>query len=73
MRSGHAWIKLLHTTFWEFIIVFGLLGVFVVNLVILPKMFNAFGICSKELGFWGFWEFWGYLFVWHLHRCGEFG
>ncbi|PON94527.1 Son of sevenless protein [Trema orientale] len=53
MRSGLTWIKLLYTTFWEYLIVFGLLGVFALNLVIMPKMFHAFGICSEILGFWG--------------------
>ncbi|KAM6598535.1 hypothetical protein CsatA_018144 [Cannabis sativa] len=53
MRSGSAWIKLLHTTFWELVIVFGLLGIFILSLVIVPKIFHAFGICSEIFGFWG--------------------
>lgn len=53
MRSGLSWIKLFHTTIWEFLIVVGLVGVLVINLAIVPKIFHSFGICSEILGFWG--------------------
>lgn len=53
LRSGVAWIKLLHTTFWEFLTVLGLIGVLVVNLAVVPKILHLFGICSEILGFWG--------------------
>lgn len=44
MRSGSAWIKLLHTRFWELLIILGLFGILVVVL----------GICSTTaLGLWG--------------------
>ncbi|GMP59949.1 hypothetical protein CsSME_00023021 [Camellia sinensis var. sinensis] len=52
-RSGLAWIKLLHTSFWEFLTVLGLFGVLVFGLAILPKVLFACGICSKAFGFWG--------------------
>ncbi|KAL0013928.1 hypothetical protein SO802_000997 [Lithocarpus litseifolius] len=53
MRSGLAWIRLLHTSFCELLIVFGLLGVLVAMLAIIPKILFAWGICSKMLGLWG--------------------
>ncbi|KAK9268405.1 hypothetical protein L1049_000155 [Liquidambar formosana] len=53
MRSGLAWVKLLHTSFWEFLIVLCLFGALVAGLVTLPKMLYACGICSRVLGFWG--------------------
>ncbi|EXB37041.1 hypothetical protein L484_020828 [Morus notabilis] len=53
IRSGVSWIKLLHTTFWESLIVLGLIGVLVVNLAIVPKILHMCGICSEVLGFWG--------------------
>lgn len=53
MRSVLAWIKLLHTSFCELLIVFGLLGVLVASLATLPKILLAWGICSKILGVWG--------------------
>lgn len=51
MKSGVAWIKLLHTSFWEFIIVVSLFGALVVSLATVPKMLLAAGICSNMLGF----------------------
>ncbi|EOY30840.1 Uncharacterized protein TCM_037913 [Theobroma cacao] len=53
MRSGLAWIKLLHTRFWELLITLGLFGVLVVGLAAAPKILYALGICSTALGFWG--------------------
>lgn len=54
MRSGIAWIKLLHTSFWEFLIVIGLLGVLVAGLATVPKILFVYGIYGSEtLGFWG--------------------
>ncbi|KAF3953241.1 hypothetical protein ACB098_01G296700 [Castanea mollissima] len=53
MRSGLAWIRLLHTSFCEFLVVFGLLGVLVAMLATIPKILFAWGICSKMLGLWG--------------------
>lgn len=53
MKSLLAWIKLLHTSLWEFLIVLGLTGVFVVNLAVVPKVLHLLGICSEALGFWG--------------------
>lgn len=55
MRSGLAWVKLLHTSFWELLIVIGLLGVLVASLAIVPKMLFLLGVYNSEtLGFWGF-------------------
>lgn len=51
-RSGLAWIKLLHTVLWEFLIVLGLWGVFVASLVLVPSMLFASGTCSRMVGFW---------------------
>ncbi|XP_010250356.1 PREDICTED: uncharacterized protein LOC104592610 [Nelumbo nucifera] len=53
MRSGLAWVKLLHTCFWEFFIAISLFGVLVVSLVTVPKILFACGVCSMVLGFWG--------------------
>lgn len=53
MRSGSAWIKLLHTSFCEFIILFSLFVVLVASLAIAPKILFACGVCSKMLGLWG--------------------
>ncbi|XP_058075626.1 uncharacterized protein LOC131224078 [Magnolia sinica] len=51
-RSGVVWVKLLHTWFWEFLIVLGLSWVFGVCLATLPNMLFAYGICSKMIGVW---------------------
>jgi len=53
MRSGSAWIKLLHTSFCEFIILSSLFVVLVASLAIAPKILFACGVCSKMLGLWG--------------------
>lgn len=54
MRSGQAWVKLLHTSFWEFLIVIGLLGVLFASLAIVPKILFVLGVYNTEiLGFWG--------------------
>ncbi|KAL5572688.1 hypothetical protein UlMin_022285 [Ulmus minor] len=53
LRSGLSWIKLLYTTFWEFLIVLGLIGVLVASLAILPKMVEKCGVTSEMLGFGG--------------------
>ncbi|XWS17234.1 hypothetical protein CRYUN_Cryun33cG0050400 [Craigia yunnanensis] len=53
MRSGLAWIKLLHTRFWELLIILGLFGGLVVGLAAAPKILHILGICSRALGFWG--------------------
>ncbi|CBI28090.3 uncharacterized protein LOC100250739 [Vitis vinifera] len=51
MRSGLVWVKLLHTSFWEFLIVLGLFGALVASLATVPKILFAFGVCSRVLGF----------------------
>ncbi|CAK7334920.1 unnamed protein product [Dovyalis caffra] len=51
-RSGSAWIKLLHTTFWELLILLSLWVIFVATLVSVPATLFAYGICSRILGFW---------------------
>ncbi|GMI97713.1 hypothetical protein like AT1G26650 [Hibiscus trionum] len=43
MRSGSAWIKLLHTRSWELLIILGLFGAMAVG----------FGVFSVAIGFWG--------------------
>lgn len=54
MRSGISWIKLLHTSFWELLILIGLLVVLVATLATVPKMLFSCGIYGSEtLGFWG--------------------
>ncbi|KAG2713180.1 hypothetical protein I3843_04G155100 [Carya illinoinensis] len=53
LRSGLAWIKLLHTSFCEFVIVFGLFGVMAACLSIVPKILFACGIHLEMLGRWG--------------------
>ncbi|XVF88505.1 hypothetical protein PTKIN_Ptkin19aG0056300 [Pterospermum kingtungense] len=53
MRSGLAWIKLLHTRLWELLIILGLFGGLVVVLATAPKVLYVLGICSTEIGFWG--------------------
>ncbi|KAL5768877.1 hypothetical protein ACOSP7_015423 [Xanthoceras sorbifolium] len=51
MRSGMVWIKLLHTSFWEFLIVFGLFGVLIAGLATLPKILFAGGIYWRMFSF----------------------
>lgn len=51
MRSGSAWIKLLHTSFCEFVILFSLFGVVVACLALIPMI--LLGIDSKMLGILG--------------------
>jgi hypothetical protein len=53
MRSGSAWINLLHTSFCEFIILLSLFVLLVASLAIAPKILLACGVCSKMLGLWG--------------------
>ncbi|XP_012451086.1 uncharacterized protein LOC105773606 [Gossypium raimondii] len=53
MRSGLAWIKLLHTRSWELLVILGLFGAMVVGLAVAPKMLYTFGISSVGMGFWG--------------------
>ena len=53
MRSGLAWIKLLHTRFWELLLILGLFGGLVVDLAAAPKILYILGICSRALGLWG--------------------
>lgn len=53
MRSGLVWVKLLHTTFWEYFIILGLCGLFTCSLVSVPNVLFAYGICSRMAGFWG--------------------
>ncbi|KAK8991336.1 hypothetical protein V6N11_062352 [Hibiscus sabdariffa] len=53
MRSGSAWIKLLHTTSWELLIILGLFGAMAVGLASAPKILDKYGICSVTMGFWG--------------------
>ncbi|XVE70358.1 hypothetical protein DITRI_Ditri10aG0066400 [Diplodiscus trichospermus] len=53
MRSGLAWIKLLHTRFWELLIILGLFGGLLVGLASAQKITYALGICSREIGLWG--------------------
>ncbi|XP_059635909.1 uncharacterized protein LOC132278104 [Cornus florida] len=53
LRSGLSWVKLLHTSFWEFVIVITLFGAMVACLATVPKVLYAFGICSRVVGFWG--------------------
>ncbi|KAK6941541.1 hypothetical protein RJ641_026918 [Dillenia turbinata] len=50
MRSGSAWVKLLHTSFWESIVVLGLFGALVAILLTVPKILFSWGICSRMLG-----------------------
>ncbi|GFY98337.1 hypothetical protein Acr_12g0008780 [Actinidia rufa] len=52
-RGGLAWVKLLQTSFLEFMIVVGLTGVLVASLATVPKILLACGIRSTGLGFWG--------------------
>lgn len=51
-RSGLVWVKLLHTSFWEFIILLGLFGALFATLATLPKALFLFGIRSGPLCFW---------------------
>ncbi|XAR66980.1 hypothetical protein NMG60_11013382 [Bertholletia excelsa] len=53
IRSGLSWVKLVHTSFWEFIIILSLFGVLITCLFTVPNILFAFGVCSKILGFWG--------------------
>lgn len=53
IRSGLVWVKLLHTSFWEFIILLCLFGALFATLATLPKVLFVFGICSRALCFWG--------------------
>lgn len=53
-RSGLVWVKLLHTSFWEFIILLGLFGAFFATLATVPKaLVFLFGMRSGALCFWG--------------------
>lgn len=52
-RSLSAWVKLLHTSFWEFLVLLFLFAGFVAVSAILPRILYACGISSKVLGFWG--------------------
>ncbi|KAJ0089685.1 hypothetical protein Patl1_13212 [Pistacia atlantica] len=49
IRSGMSWIKLVHTSFWELLIVVGLFGALVASLTTLPKILFACGIRSRLL------------------------
>lgn len=51
MRSGLAWVKLLHTSFWEFVIVLSLFAALVASLGTVPNILSAYGICSRSSGF----------------------
>lgn len=51
MKSGMTWIKLLHTSFWEFFIVLGLFGALLISLATVPKILFSMGLCSGMLGF----------------------
>ncbi|KAJ4835635.1 hypothetical protein Tsubulata_023350 [Turnera subulata] len=53
MRSGWAWVKLLHTTFWEYLIILGLSGIFLSGLALGSNVLVAYGLCSRMVGFWG--------------------
>ncbi|KAK8595628.1 hypothetical protein V6N13_000330 [Hibiscus sabdariffa] len=53
MRSCSAWIKLLHTTLWELLIILGLFGAMAVGIASAPKILETYGICSVTMGFWG--------------------
>ncbi|GLU09842.1 hypothetical protein SLE2022_266810 [Rubroshorea leprosula] len=50
MRSGAAWIKLLHTTFWEFCIILCFFGGLLISLAAMPEMVHKWGIVLGLLG-----------------------
>lgn len=51
-KSGMTWIKLLHTSFWEFFIVLGLFGALLISLATVPKLLFSMGLLSSRmLGF----------------------